>query len=418
MGFRSTNVDLNDLATPLEKVSTFEENFDASVGLMIDEESSFSRYLGNENKRKRDAEIRGLIEDGKIPKTLMYTNSTAADRGFEVNYDNIAQYLNTTEDYQSEPIKTDIELKKERDDLLGQRRAYRNDIFRRAGAEGTAGLFAGSFVAGSIDPVNVAATILTPVTAGARGVSRALYTLSQTKRGAMYGAAAAGAVEPFIHSWKEEIGVEYTLTDSMINMAASGAFDGTINGVAAFISFKRVKGDTPDENASIQTEEIQTETKAKTKEVKPAKKLTLYEQHLAKVEAKNKKLAEKQEAEDFNRPMRYEEREEMKVGLMNQGLDAEEAEDLAQFVYESTQFPDQTKSAKEVFEELETTQQRMEVGKPKEDNEPSFGTADKDLVEEMYEDINPELKAQFDEAELGIDAEIERLNSKLECLNG
>ncbi len=60
-----------------------------------------------------------------------------------------------------------------------------------------------------------------------------MYTASVAARSAALNVGLQAPIEPMIHAWKEEIGTEYTVADSMFNLAAAGVLGGTISGAAA-----------------------------------------------------------------------------------------------------------------------------------------------------------------------------------------
>ena len=216
--------------------SSASENFAASVGQVVDEELSISSLLHQTGISERDQKIRDMAAKGEIDKELMdmYTTGNPG-RGKKVDYNSIAEYLNWSESV-DQHIDTDEELTTARDKELANRRKYRDEVFNTALTGGKVAQFAGSIVASGLDPINIAAMGLTAPVAGVQATSKAMYALSMAGRGAAVNAAVAVPIEPFIHSWKEEIGATYTLEDSLFNIGASGILGGAVSGISAALS--------------------------------------------------------------------------------------------------------------------------------------------------------------------------------------
>lgn len=215
--------------------STASENFAAAIGQIFDEESSISSFLGNSNRRARDEQIRRYIDEGVIDEEVANNFTHYSFGGKRVNYDGIAEYANENLELDT-PIKTAEELFNERNEDLASRRKYRERVFDTSLTGGKVNQFAGMLVGASLDPVMVATMPIAVSTMGARNLSKAMYSLSMAKRTALFGMATAAPIEPFIHSWKEEIGAEYTLADSMFNLGAAGLLSGSIGGAVGYLA--------------------------------------------------------------------------------------------------------------------------------------------------------------------------------------
>lgn len=222
----------NEQAAPLLPASTFDENFAASVGEIFDEFMSFSPNLHKINVLERDRLVDNLINNGDIPDDQL--------RQFKVmggytkyDYDGLARWAN--ENLQLEDaLDTNNDLYEARNEDMALRRQYRADIFSRATGPQKAFNFATQFVMSGLDPVNVAAAALTPISVGSKAASRALFTASVAGRSAVAGVASQAALEPFIYSWQQETNGEYTWKNSLFNLAAAGVFSGAIGGTAAY----------------------------------------------------------------------------------------------------------------------------------------------------------------------------------------
>ena len=225
-------------AQPYERTSSNVENFQAGIGQMIDEELSISRYIHDQGRRDRNAMIQDMLKEGKIESAVFDQFSQIHPRsGRRTDWDGLAEYANENlglEDH----ILSAKELETERNELLDNRRRYREGIFSRSDTSGKFAAFGGSIVGSVADPINIATMFVSAPLLGIKETSRALYTLSVAGRSSLLGAATATAVEPFVHSWKEEIGAEYTWKDSMMNIAASAILDGSISGVAGNIGHR------------------------------------------------------------------------------------------------------------------------------------------------------------------------------------
>lgn len=223
--------------------SSFSENFAAGVGQVVDEELSISSFLHDEGISTRNQKIRNLVADGQIEQEIIDSYTTGnPGRGTKVDYNAIAEYINWAE-VLDEKLDTDLELTTIRDDELARRRAYRNEVFDTSLTGGYVGKLLGGFTAGSLDPINVGTMFLAAPIAGAKAASKAMYALKAARNSAALNAGVSIPIEPFIHSWKEEIGAEYTLSDSLINIGASGVLGGLVGGLGAAVG-KQFTGDS------------------------------------------------------------------------------------------------------------------------------------------------------------------------------
>ena len=178
-------------ARPYAGVSSLTENFQAAVGQVVDEESSYSRYLHDEGFRERNKSLRDMINDGTIPDDVYRQSIEHMPKGgIRVNYDSLTKYANEFVGM-DELLNTDEELIKKRDTMLDSRRRYREQIYDTAQTGGKIAQFGGMFVGASIDPVNVAAAIVAAPAYGAQATTRAMYTLAAARRGFLAGSLSA-----------------------------------------------------------------------------------------------------------------------------------------------------------------------------------------------------------------------------------
>ena len=125
---------------PYDPVETpdFSEVFCAAVGQVVDEEMSISAFLNMEEFSDRKQTVRRLADEGfNVNK---YTSPTGV-----IDYDRIAR--------DTGQVKTDDELFNRRNELLAQRRQYREDVFERG--SGMAQFF-GMATGFMLDPINIA----------------------------------------------------------------------------------------------------------------------------------------------------------------------------------------------------------------------------------------------------------------------
>lgn len=123
-------------------------------------------------------------------------------------------------------IKTYAEVQEEIR-IEAERRLERlADVSRRASGASQVSLLAGSFGAVALDPINV---LSYPLSA-ARGAS--LLARAMTEAG--INVAAETAIQPFVYSYRNELGLDYSVADAMRNIGFAGAAGaGFVGGAAA-----------------------------------------------------------------------------------------------------------------------------------------------------------------------------------------
>ena len=359
----------NENAEEFKGYSSVGENFQASVGQVVDEELSISSLINRIGSDERNEGIRDLAKSGAIGEDVMESFTTRHERmGVKIDYNSLANYANENLDLEDH-INNDEELTEQRNADLADRRKYREDIFGRSLTGGKFSQFGGGFIASGLDPIAIVSMGLALPVAGVRQASRAMYTLSMAGRGAAFNMATAVPIEPFIHSWKDEIGAEYTLKDSMFNVGVSGILGGTIVGVGANLGFKYKNKDT----------------------------------FIGK------------------------DRKSLVQAYKRLGLEDEDAEALGQFTYEANNAPDPDMPAKDFVNRMEDTQERMETNRGQErDNEPQLDPEDDEIIQGMYDEVPDDLMMTLDDGtEISIKehaatskAEAEEINKIIGCLNG
>lgn len=190
--------------------STFKETFDAALGQVIDEEWSISSSLNKEGESQRATLVREKAKAGEIDIN-QYRSANGA-----VDYNRIAETL------EDPAIKTNAQLREERNEILAQRRRYAQDVIERG--SGTA-QFLGGLNGYVLDPINLATLgIAAPVTTVRAGsiVGRAMLTARNT---ALVEGAAELGIQALVYQHKKDIDSPYSATDALANigMAATGA---------------------------------------------------------------------------------------------------------------------------------------------------------------------------------------------------
>ena len=136
--------------------SSFGETFNASLGLVFDEEISVSRMLNREGYDERKLTVKRLIDEGKIDAEP-YTSK----RGV-FDYSKAAEALNLPE------VKTDAQLAEERNALLAQRRAYSEDVISRGSGVAQ---FLGAATGYISDPISLATIGVATAASGVKALS-------------------------------------------------------------------------------------------------------------------------------------------------------------------------------------------------------------------------------------------------------
>lgn len=240
------------------------ENFQAELGFVIDEElissadqdpestytddaswenafgvlDAVSR-LGVTQTSVRNNEIRSKLEEGIIPQRMYDAHTTRRPRaGNETDWDAIIMQMREEMPELDLGFETSEEMLAANTEILADRRGYVEDIRERQTTGGWWAGLGGGMVGSVMDPVQSAAMILSAPVSGTMKLSRAAYAASMGWRTAALEVGIQIPTELFIHSWKEEIGSEYTWRDSATNLVASGIFAGTIGTAVGLGSYR------------------------------------------------------------------------------------------------------------------------------------------------------------------------------------
>ena len=219
--FMQNNLDLNP-----QQDTGFVENWGTAIGLAIDEELSISSMINSPEFTPRNEELYRLIKEGSIANSEAFIKGNSASY-VEYDWNALAREAKK----QGFDVKTDSEMLGDTRNELAHRRRYAQGIMSQANGWGIAGQFAGYLNAGAVDPVNAGAALLGPV-----AIAKYIGNISSVRRlmvaeGAL-GVTSEAAIAPFVHEWKETLGVDYTLEEALINMGAAGLLGAGIGGLA------------------------------------------------------------------------------------------------------------------------------------------------------------------------------------------
>ena len=194
---------------PYEPVETpdFSEVFGAAVGQVVDEEMSISAFLNMEEFDDRKQTVRRLADEGfNVNK---YTSPTGV-----IDYDRIAR--------DTGQVKTDDELFNRRNELLAQRRQYREDVFERG--NGMAQFF-GMATGFMLDPINIATLPIATAGVSLKALGTLGAAMTVAKREAALATASELGIQGFVYQHKHDIDSPYSASDALTNiaMAATGA---------------------------------------------------------------------------------------------------------------------------------------------------------------------------------------------------
>lgn len=199
-----------------------EETFDAAFGFAQDEMLSISGFLNNQGFWDRSNQINQMKADGF--DFTPYTN----ERG-QIDYNNLAANTGL--------IKTDGELRTERNEILGERRAYNQDIMDRGPASSTFLGMAGAMLFN--DPINLA-TLPIGFGTAAKGLSVLGHTLRGARNTTAVAVASELAIQPLVFTHKHDINSPYEVEDAVkviaFTAATAGVLGGTIGGIGGYFT--------------------------------------------------------------------------------------------------------------------------------------------------------------------------------------
>lgn len=199
-----------------------EETFDAAFGFARDEMLSISSFLNNQGYWDRSSKINQMRDDG------FDFNPYTDERG-QLDYDRIAANTGL--------IKTDGDLRTERNNILSDRRAYRQDIMERGPAINTFLGMAGAMLFN--DPINIA-TLPIGFGTAAKGLSVLGHTLRGARNTTAVAVSSELAIQPLVFNHKHDINSPYEVQDAInvigITAISAGILGGGVSGVAGYFT--------------------------------------------------------------------------------------------------------------------------------------------------------------------------------------
>jgi hypothetical protein len=201
---------------------SFGETFSASFDFAQDEMLSISSMFNNQAFFDRQKEINKMRADG-------FNFDPYQNEKGELNYNRIAQDTGL--------IKSDGEVRKERNDMLAERRAYSQDVMDRGPGLAT---FAGMGTAMMFtDPINLA-TLPIGFGTAAKGLSVLGHTLRGARNTAAVAVASELAIQPLVFNHKHDINSPYEVQDAInvigITAVTAGVLGGAIGGVSGYFT--------------------------------------------------------------------------------------------------------------------------------------------------------------------------------------
>lgn len=200
----------------------FGETFSAAFDFAQDEMSSISSMFNNQAFFDRQREIRKMRVDG------FNFDDYQNDKG-ELDYNRIAKDTGL--------IKSDGEVRNERNAILADRRAYAQDVMDRGPGLAT---FAGMGSAMMFtDPINLA-TLPIGFGTAAKGLSVLGHTLRGARNTAAVAVASELAIQPLVFNHKHDINSPYEVEDAVaviaFTAATAGILGGTIGGIGGYFT--------------------------------------------------------------------------------------------------------------------------------------------------------------------------------------
>jgi len=201
---------------------TFADTVSASFSFVRDEELSISSSFYNEGYYNRRRDLKNLSDEGfDVDKYI--------DSAGIIDYDRIST---ATEGR----VKTDLELYRERNDILRKRREENQDVMARgSGLAQFFGMTAGYMT----DPVNIATLPIGTIATAGKGMSVLSQALMSARNTAAVAVASEAAIQPLVYKHKQDIDSPYDMDDSIraIAYAAGGSalLGGALGGISGYL---------------------------------------------------------------------------------------------------------------------------------------------------------------------------------------
>jgi hypothetical protein len=201
---------------------TFADTVSASFSFVRDEELSISSSFYNEGYYNRRRDLKNLSDEGfDVDKYI--------DSAGIIDYDRIST---ATEGR----VKTDLQLYRERNDILRKRREENQDVMARgSGLAQFFGMTAGYMT----DPINIATLPIGTIATAGKGMSVLSQALMSARNTAAVAVASEAAIQPLVYKHKQDIDSPYDMDDSIkaIAYAAGGSalLGGALGGISGYL---------------------------------------------------------------------------------------------------------------------------------------------------------------------------------------
>jgi len=201
---------------------TFGETLGAAFSYTRDEGLSISAQMNIQGYEDRRATMRRLRDEGF--DVSPYIDDTGA-----INYDQLAEKTGL--------VKSDIELYRERRDILAKRREESQDVMARGNGFAQFMGMTGGYMT---DPINAFSVPFGGVGTVAKGMSVLSRALIGARNASAVAIATESAIQPLVYRHKHDIGSPYDVDDALaaIGYSALGAglFGGAIGGVSGYFA--------------------------------------------------------------------------------------------------------------------------------------------------------------------------------------
>ena len=210
--------------------TSFMDNFSAAYDLMINEELSISQWIADAPKYQQDEWIDDYIRDGTISPAE--SNAFWDDNTGRMDYNAARTYM---QERGWDEFETDAEIDDRVRYDLKKHNKRASDIFSKAGVEGTLGMVLGMGAGLMTDPVVWPSLLVGPI-AAVRAIGSTARVAQMAGKSAAIGLAEETVIQVPVYQWKQELGLEYSVGDAMLNIAIVTGASGTLGAFAQGLS--------------------------------------------------------------------------------------------------------------------------------------------------------------------------------------
>lgn len=216
--------DQNITAFKYAPEASFGEVYAASVGQVFDEASSISFLLNREAQRDRKKVVADLISQGRVDR------DTYTDQLGRFDYDRLAK------DIEDPNVRTDEQIREERNSMLESRRNYAEDVISRGSGMAQ---FLGAANAYVLDPISIATMPIATAAVAGKGLGVLGSALLTARNAVVVEASAELLIQSFVYEHKQDIGSPYSEQDAISNVAmaalGAGVLGLTTGGISGYI---------------------------------------------------------------------------------------------------------------------------------------------------------------------------------------